>query len=97
MDNGLRQAQDMIYDFCVRQKKCRSISKHVLKRCDNRKSCRRPVVSLSHETKIVRCKSALKGGTLIPRHYCLPKASSFGEQGTSTPMQVSDPVFQSLG
>ena len=52
-DNGLRQAHDMIYD-CVRQKKCRSILKHVLKRCDNRKSCRRPVVSLSHATKSYR-------------------------------------------
>ena len=58
-DNGLRQAHDMIYDCCVRQKKCRSILKHVLKRCDNRKSCRRSVVSLSHATKIVPCKSAL--------------------------------------
>ena len=38
--------------------KC-SIFKHVLKRCDNRKLCRRSVVSLSHETKIVPCKSAL--------------------------------------
>ena len=28
--------------------KCRSILKHVLKRCSNRKSCRRPAVSLSH-------------------------------------------------
>ena len=53
-DNGLRQAHDMIYDCCVRQKKCRSILKHVLKRCDNRKSCRRPVVSLSHATKLYR-------------------------------------------
>ena len=44
----------MIYDCCVRQKKCRSILKHVLKRCDNRKSCRRPVVSLSHATKLYR-------------------------------------------
>ena len=52
-------AYDMIYDCCVRQKKCRSILKHVLKRCDNRKSCRKPVVSLSHATKIVPCKSAL--------------------------------------
>ena len=44
----------MIYDCCVRQKKCRSILKHVLKRCDNNcKSCRRPVVSLSHATKSV--------------------------------------------
>ena len=58
-DNGLRQAHDMIYDCCVRQKKCPGILKHVLKRCDNRKSCRRPVVSLSHATKIVPCKSAL--------------------------------------
>ena len=59
-DNGLRQAHDMICDCCVRQKKCRSILKHVLKCCDNRKSCRRPVVSLSHATKIVPCKSALR-------------------------------------
>ena len=36
-DNGLRQAHDMIYDCCVRLQKCRSILKHVLKRCDNRK------------------------------------------------------------
>ena len=42
--------------------KCRSILKHFLKRCDNRKSCRRPVVSLSHATKIVPCKSALRNG-----------------------------------
>ena len=40
-------------------KKCRSILKHILKRCGNRKSCRKPVVSFSHETKIVPCKSAL--------------------------------------
>ena len=58
-DNGLRQAHDMIYDCCVRQKKCRSILKHVLKRCNNHKSCRRPVVRLSHATKIVPRKSAL--------------------------------------
>ena len=38
-DNGLRRAHDMIYDCCVRQEKCRSILKHVLKRYDNRKSC----------------------------------------------------------
>ena len=49
-DNDLRQAHDMIYDCCVSQKKYRSILKHVLKRCDNRKSCRRPVVSLLHAT-----------------------------------------------
>ena len=53
-DNGLRQVHDMIYDCFVRQKKCRSILKHVLKRCDNRKSCRRPVVSLSHAAKSYR-------------------------------------------
>ena len=57
--NGLRQAHDMIYSCCVRQKTCRSILKHALKRCCNRKSCRRPVVSLSHATKIVPCKLAL--------------------------------------
>ena len=44
--NGLRQAHDMIYDCCVRQKKCRSILKHGLKRCGNRKSYRRPVMKL---------------------------------------------------
>ena len=35
------------------------ILKHVVKCCDNRKTCRRPVVRLSHATKIVPCKSAL--------------------------------------
>ena len=50
----------MIYDCCVCQKKCRSILKHVLKR-DNRKSCRRSVVSLLHATKSYNlCKSALR-------------------------------------
>ena len=49
----------MIYNCCVRQKKCRSILKHVLKRCDNRKSCRRPVVSLSHATKSYRVNRPL--------------------------------------
>ena len=63
-DNGLRQAHDMIYDCCVRQKKCRSILKHVLKRYDNRKSCRRPVANLSHATKIVPCKLALRDAHL---------------------------------
>ena len=29
-------------------------------RCGNRKSCRRPAVSLSHATKIATCKSALR-------------------------------------
>ena len=66
-DNGLRQAHDMIYDCCVRQKKCRSILKHVLKRCDNRKSCRGPAVSLSHATKIVPCKSAPILFIVLPR------------------------------
>ena len=50
----------MIYDCCVRQKKCRSILKHVLKRYDNRKSCRKPVVMLVACDKIVSCKSALR-------------------------------------
>ena len=49
----------MIYDCCVRQKKCRSILKHVLKSCDNRKSCRRPVVSLPHATKSYRVNRPL--------------------------------------
>ena len=125
-DNSLRQAHDMIYGCCVRQKKCRSmlradlhdtilshatksyrvnrpsrahlhgtifvacdkpltglrhdlrlactsekcrsILKHVLKRWDNLKSCRRPVVSLSRATKIVPCKSALRRLRRIKRH-----------------------------
>ena len=46
--------------------KCRSILKHFLKRCDNRKSCRRPVVNLSHATKIVPCKSALRVPDCLP-------------------------------
>ena len=50
----------MIYDCCVPQKKCRSILKHVLKRCDNRKLCRRPVVSLSHATKSYRVNRPLE-------------------------------------
>ena len=49
----------MIYNCCVRQKKCRRILKHVLKRCDNRKSCRRPVASLSHATKSYRVNRPL--------------------------------------
>ena len=61
-DNGLRQAHDMIHDCCVSQKKYRSILKHILKRCDNRKSCRKPVVSLLLATKIVPCKLALRAG-----------------------------------
>ena len=35
----------LVCDCRVRQKKCRSILKNVLKRCDNRKSCRRPVLT----------------------------------------------------
>ena len=41
--------------------------KHVLKRCDNRKSCRGPAVSLSHATKIVPCKSAPILFIVLPR------------------------------
>ena len=55
-----RQAYDMTYDS-------RSVLKHVFKCHDifsgvhvNRKSCRGPVASLSHTTKIVPCKSALR-------------------------------------
>ena len=59
----------MIYDCCVRQKKCRSILNHVLKRGDNRKSCRMPVVSLSHATKSYRVNwpldSDLSTGMLV--------------------------------
>ena len=43
---SLRQAYDLRLG-CTSEK-CRSILKHVLKRCSNRKSCRRPAVSLSH-------------------------------------------------
>ena len=35
--DDLRQAHDMFYNCCVSQKKYRSILKHVLTRCDNRK------------------------------------------------------------
>ena len=63
----------MIYGRCVRPKKCRSILKHVLKRCDNRKSCRKPVVSLSHATKIVPCKSALRFPPLCGSLYKAPE------------------------
>ena len=55
-----RQAYDMTYD-------CRSVLKHVLKCYDifsdvnnNRKSCRRPVVSLSHATKSYRVNRPLE-------------------------------------
>ena len=58
----------MIYDCCVRQKKCRSILKHVLKRCDNRKSCRRPVVSLSHATKSYRVNRPLDDTVILIGH-----------------------------
>ena len=61
---SLRQAYNSFYDCRVRQRKCRSILKHVLKSCDDRKPCRRPVVSLSHATKIVPCKSALSSSSL---------------------------------
>ena len=58
-DNCLRQAHDIVHDCCVRQEKCRSILKHVLKRYNNRKSCLRPVVSLSHATKSHRVNRPL--------------------------------------
>ena len=40
-----------LHNIILRQRKCRSILKHVLKRCDNRKSCHRPVVSFSPASK----------------------------------------------
>ena len=46
----------LVYVCRVRKEKCRSILKHVLKRCE---WYRRSVVSLSHAPKIVPCKSAL--------------------------------------
>ena len=64
-DNGLRQAHDMIYDCCVRQKECRSILKHVLKRCDNRKSCRRPVIACRMRQKSYRVNQPLR--SFLPR------------------------------
>ena len=42
-----------------RFKTCFKMLRHFSDVHPNRKSCRRPVVSLSHETKIVPCKSAL--------------------------------------
>ena len=42
-----------------RFKTCFKMLRHFSDVRTNRKSCRRPVVSLSHETKIVPCKSAL--------------------------------------
>ena len=44
----------MIYNCCVRQKKCHSILKHVLKCCGNRKSCPVPVASLLDAPKSYR-------------------------------------------
>ena len=57
-DNGLRQAHDMICDCRVRQEKCRSILKHVLKRYDNRKSCRRPVLGPIYKIRFCRMRQA---------------------------------------
>ena len=48
-----------VCDCRVRQRKCRSTLKHVLKRCDNRKSCRRHVISLSHAPKSHRVNRPL--------------------------------------
>ena len=48
---GARQAYNrlqVVYDCHVCQKKCRSLLKCVLKRCDNHKSYRRSVVTLYH-------------------------------------------------
>ena len=53
---SLRQPHDVTCDCRVRQKKCHSILKQVLKRSDNHKLCCRPVVSLYHATKIELCK-----------------------------------------
>ena len=55
LTTGLRHDLRLV---CTSEK-CRSILKHVLKRCGNRTSCRRSVVGLSHATKIVPCKLAL--------------------------------------
>ena len=61
----LRQAHDMIYDCCARQEKCRSILKHVLKRCDNRKSCRRPVIACRMRQKSYHVNRPLR--SFLPR------------------------------
>ena len=49
--NMLKTGLQILYDCRVPQRKCGSILKHVLKRCDSRKSCRRPVVGLSYAPK----------------------------------------------
>ena len=50
--NKLTTGLLLVYNCCVCQGKYCSILKHVLKRCDNRKSCRRPVESLSYASKL---------------------------------------------
>ena len=72
----------MIYDCFVRQKKCRSILKHVLKRCDIRKSCRRPVVSLSHATKSYRVNRPLRMFGRKPSHieFCFISRLNLGHK-----------------
>ena len=83
----------MIYDCCVRQKKCRSILKHVLKRRDNRKSSRRPVVSLSHATKSYRVNRPL--GSLRKRRkesgskYFSARAKAYGPHTGIFPIVLS--------
>ena len=52
---GLRQAHNMTYNNCCSVLKCYDFFSNV----HNKTSCR-PVKSLSHATKILPCKSALK-------------------------------------
>ena len=77
LTTGLRHDLRLV---CTSEK-CRSILKHVLKRCGNRKSCRRPAVSLSHATKIVPCKSAL---TILPLGSWDRRRASY--KSTSVPL-----------
>jgi len=62
LDIFLNNLQITTYDLKLPQrfKTCFKMLRHFSDVHTNRKSCRRPVVSLSHETKIVPCKSALR-------------------------------------
>ena len=76
LTTGLRHDLRLV---CTSEK-CFGILKQVLKRCGNRKSCRRPAVSFSHATKIVTCNSALRVSyhTFLRRRHELGMA--VGEQ-----------------
>ena len=67
-----------IHDVCVTcAKKCAvAMGANVLKRCNNRKSCRRPVVSLSHATKSYRVNRPLQRTQIHMPHDATRHASS---------------------